>query len=53
MRAFLSSAFERFLSVFVYAHELLTYAPTLYPHTRTVSTREVTADLTYAWRGVS
>jgi len=52
MRAFLSSAFERFLSLFVYAHELLTYDPTLYPHTRTASTREVTADLTYAWRGV-
>ena len=52
MRAFLSSAFERFFSLFVYAHELLTYDPTLYPHTRTASTREVTADLTYAWRGV-
>jgi hypothetical protein len=25
MRAFLSSAFERFFSLFVYAHELLTY----------------------------
>lgn len=52
MRAFLSSAFERFFSLFVYAHELLTYDPTLYPHTRTASTRAVTADLTYAWRGV-
>ena len=27
MRAFLSSAFERFFSLFVYAHELLTYDP--------------------------
>jgi hypothetical protein len=38
MRAFLSSAFERFLSLFVYAHELLTYDPTLYPHTDGVHT---------------
>jgi hypothetical protein len=50
MRAFLSSAFERFFSLLVYAPELLTSDPTLSPHTRTASTREMTADLTYAWR---
>jgi hypothetical protein len=51
MRAFLSSACERFLSLFVWVHELLTYDATLYPHARTASTREVTAALTYGLEG--
>ena len=51
MRAFLSSACECFLSLFVWVHELLTYDATLYPHARTASTREVTAALTYGLEG--